>query len=104
MSAPNDETILIICPLGWQLGENGEWCKHTNFDVALRIPLLVSIPGVTSPHTSGLAFPFMDAFASPASSSSQNGHSRNELVEAVDLFPTLAELAGLPVIIFKCSI
>jgi iduronate 2-sulfatase len=56
---------------GWHLGDHGMWCKHTNYEQATRIPLLVALPG-------------------------KNGSSSQALVETVDLFPTLAELAGLP--------
>lgn len=55
---------------GWHLGDHGIWCKHTNYEQAARIPLFVSVPGVT-------------AVKSPA------------LVESVDLYPTLCELTGL---------
>ena len=58
---------------GWHLGDHGIWCKHTNYEQAARIPLIVLAPSVTK--------------ASSRSSS---------LVESVDLYPTLCELAGLP--------
>ena len=29
---------------GWSLGEHAEWAKYSNFDIALRVPLLISIP------------------------------------------------------------
>ena len=56
---------------GWHLGDHGMWCKHTNYEQATRIPLIVSMPG-------GKAGP------------------SQAMVETVDLYPTLAELAGLP--------
>ena len=59
---------------GWHLGDHGMWCKHTNYEQAARIPLIVAAPGVA-----------------PA------GKDCGALVETVDLFPTLCELAGLPV-------
>lgn len=58
---------------GWHLGDHGMWCKHTNYEEANRIPLLVVAPGVTRPGTRTRA-----------------------LAETVDLYPTLVELAGLP--------
>lgn len=58
---------------GWHLGDHGMWCKHTNYEQATHIPLLISVPGVTKPGTRTEA-----------------------LAETVDLYPTLAELAGLP--------
>ncbi len=58
---------------GWHLGDHGQWCKHTNYEQAARIPLLVRAPGVTVP-----------------------GSRTRALVESVDLYPTLSALAGLP--------
>jgi iduronate 2-sulfatase len=49
------------------------WCKHTNFEQAARIPLLVIAPGQAK------------------------GVATQSLVESVDIYPTLCELAGLPV-------
>lgn len=56
---------------GWHLGDHGIWTKHTNYEQANRIPLLIAAPGI------------------PAGSNKQ-------LSETVDIFPTIAELAGLP--------
>jgi iduronate 2-sulfatase len=58
---------------GWQLGEHGEWCKQTNFELATHAPLLVHVPGMT-----------------------ERGIVTEQLTEFVDLFPTLVEAAGLP--------
>jgi len=57
---------------GWHLGDHGMWCKHTNYEQAARIPVLVHAPGMTEGRASGA------------------------LLESVDLFPTVATLAGLP--------
>jgi iduronate 2-sulfatase len=58
---------------GWHLGDHGMWCKHTNYEEAARIPLLVIAPGVTAA-----------------------GSHTSQMVESVDIYPTLCELAGLP--------
>ena len=60
---------------GWQLGENGEYCKHTLFENALRTPLMIRVPWL--PHTFGAM--------------------TTSLVELLDVFPTLQDLAGFPV-------
>ncbi len=58
---------------GWHLGEHGIWGKATNYEIATRVPLIVSAPD-------------QDA---------RNAES-DALVELVDMYPTLSELAGLP--------
>jgi iduronate 2-sulfatase len=59
---------------GWHLGDHGQWCKHSNYEEAVRIPIIVSAPDGNA-----------------------RGVASRALVETVDIFPTLAELAGLPV-------
>ena len=59
---------------GWQLGDHGLWHKHTNFELATRAPLLISVPGQKTA-----------------------GRKCNAPVEFVDIYPTLADLCGLPV-------
>lgn len=58
---------------GWHLGDHGQWCKHSNYEEAVRIPIIVSAPGASA-----------------------RGVASQALVETVDLYPTLVELAGLP--------
>jgi len=58
---------------GWHLGEYGIWGKYTNFDRALNSPLIIKTPEISLPGT-------------PSKS----------IVETVDLFPTFADLCGLP--------
>ena len=58
---------------GWHLGDHGSWTKHTNYEQATRIPIIIRAPGVTKPSS-----------------------NTKQLIETVDLYPTLAELAGLP--------
>ena len=65
-------TIIVLWgDHGWQLGEHGFWCKHTNFEVASRTPLLIVAPGA------------------------EGGRVSRQLVEYVDIYPTLCDLAGL---------
>ena len=69
-----DNTIIVLWgDHGWQLGDHGLWHKHTNFELAARAPLLISMPG-----------------------SKTAGKKCEAPVEFVDVYPTLTELCGLP--------
>jgi len=68
-----DTLIVLWGDHGFHLGDHGIWTKHTNYEQANRIPLLISAPGITRPNS-----------------------STRQLAESVDIFPTLAELADLP--------
>jgi arylsulfatase A-like enzyme len=57
---------------GWHLGEQNYWGKTTNFEVCVRAPLLLSIPGENS------------------------GQRTRALTEFVDIYPTLTDACGLP--------
>ena len=67
-------TIVVLwSDHGYKLGDFGAWCKHTNFELDTRVPLIISAPGKT------------------------RGERSDAMVELVDLHPTLSELAGLPI-------
>lgn len=68
-----DNTLVVLWgDHGWHLGDHQFWCKHTNYEQAARIPLILAGPGIAK------------------------GGKTQALVETADLFPTLAALAGLP--------
>ena len=69
-----DNTIIVLWgDHGWQLGDHGLWEKHTNFEIACRAPLLISVPKQKTA-----------------------GKKCEAPVEFVDVYPTLADLCGLP--------
>lgn len=69
----DENTIIVLWgDHGWHLGDHAIWTKHTNFEQANRIPLIIKAPGVTQPGT-----------------------STKQFAETVDIFPTLANLAQL---------
>ena len=68
-----EKTIIILwANHGWKLGEHNMWTKHTNFEDDTHVPLILHVPGATD-----------------------NGMRSKALVELIDIFPTLTELAGL---------
>lgn len=71
----SENTIVILWgDHGWKLGEHAMWCKHTNFEVDTHSPLICY-----SPKQKLL------------------GTKTDALVEFVDIYPSLCELAGLKV-------
>jgi iduronate 2-sulfatase len=69
-----DTVVVLWSDHGWKLGEHGGWCKQTNYELDARAPLMIRAPGAKA-----------------------NGCVNDALVEFVDIYPTLCELAGLPV-------
>lgn len=69
--------VVFMSDHGWKLGEYGAWCKHSNFDLDVRVPLIIS---------------------------RETGHANRQfnsvseaIVENVDVFPTLAEACGISI-------
>lgn len=69
-----DNTIIALWgDHGFHLGDHGLWCKHTNFETAVHAPLIFRDPR------------------------SPGGQRSSGLCEFVDIFPTLCDLADLPI-------
>lgn len=69
----DQNTIVVLWgDHGWSLGEKDRWCKGTNFERDTRVPLMIRVPGLAKP-----------------------GEPTDALLEYVDIYPTLAALAGL---------
>lgn len=70
-----DNTIIVLWgDHGFHLGELGYWGKHTLYEYSMRSAFMMRVPGM--PHA---------------------GKATHSIVGSVDLYPTLVELAGLPV-------
>jgi iduronate 2-sulfatase len=68
-----DNTIVVfLSDHGYHLGEHGQWMKQTLFERSARAPLIVAGPGISS-----------------------KGRSTSRIVEFLDIYPTLADLADL---------
>ncbi|CAL8358392.1 unnamed protein product [Merluccius merluccius] len=97
MGLADDTMVVFSSDHGWSLGEHGEWAKYSNFDVATRVPLMFYVPGVTSfPDWlgAGYIFPFIDVFSQSKHTFKAEKVVRN-MVELVDVFPTVTYMAGL---------
>ena len=64
--------IVLFGDHGWHLGDHDIWTKHTNFENATRAPLIIAAPGIKAGET-------------------------KSLTEHLDIFPTICDLATVPV-------
>nr|XP_012224641.1 PREDICTED: iduronate 2-sulfatase isoform X1 [Linepithema humile]XP_012224642.1 PREDICTED: iduronate 2-sulfatase isoform X1 [Linepithema humile]XP_012224643.1 PREDICTED: iduronate 2-sulfatase isoform X1 [Linepithema humile]XP_012224644.1 PREDICTED: iduronate 2-sulfatase isoform X1 [Linepithema humile]XP_012224645.1 PREDICTED: iduronate 2-sulfatase isoform X1 [Linepithema humile] len=157
VSMIRENTIVILTSdHGWALGEHATWSKYSNFDVAVHVPLIISIPAVTfsidnyseyaksadrAKYNAAVrsgggfgnktdskymmlkyvrkigawktyknteyiikgekTFPGIQQKCNKCAESgavnSKNCRATNAVVELVDIFPTIADLAGVPI-------
>ncbi|HET7695388.1 MAG TPA: sulfatase [Vicinamibacterales bacterium] len=64
--------VVFISDHGYHLGEQGQWMKQTLFERSARAPLIIAGPGVAAA-----------------------GRATSRVVEFLDVYPTLASLAGV---------
>ena len=70
-----DNTIIVVWgDHGWKLGDHNSWGKMTNYNIDLQVPLIIRYPD-----------------------QKKRGVQTDALVELVDLFPSICELAGIEV-------
>ena len=70
-----DNTIVVLwSDHGWKLGEYAAWGKRTNYEIDTRVPLIISAPGMKT-----------------------SGQRTQQVVELLDLFPTLCDLTGIEI-------
>ncbi|MFK7768059.1 MAG: sulfatase [Mariniblastus sp.] len=67
------ESTLIVfwSDHGWKVGDYGDWCKHTNFELDTHVPLIFSGAGIPS------------------------GKRTEAMTEYIDIYPTLSQWCGL---------
>ncbi len=70
----SNTVVVLWSDHGWKLGEHRGWCKQSNYEIDTRVPLMIRAP-----------------------SAKANGRQSHALVEFVDIYPTLCELASLSV-------
>ncbi len=71
-----DNTIICLwSDHGWKLGEHQGWSKMTNFEIDTRCPFIISHPDMKA----------------------LKNRSCDAIVEFVDIYPTLADLAGFEI-------
>jgi uncharacterized sulfatase len=64
--------VVFVSDHGYLLGDRGQWMKQMLFERSARAPLVMAGPGVSA-----------------------RGRSSKRIVELLDLYPTLADLAGI---------
>jgi iduronate 2-sulfatase len=69
-----DTIVVLTSDHGYHLGEHFMWGKVTLFEECARVPMIISVPGLTNA-----------------------GSVSESLVESVDLFPTLSKLCAIKV-------
>ena len=72
VGADGNTVIVLWGDHGWHLGEHAIWGKHALFEESLHSPLIVRAAGMA-----------------------MSGGQSDAVVESIDLFPTLCELAGI---------
>lgn len=73
-SGARENTIVVfISDHGFNLGEHDCWAKTSLWEESTQVPMIISAPGFKSTH----------------------GNASKSISELIDLYPTLAELAGL---------
>ena len=70
--ADKNTVVVLWADHGWKLGDHSSWCKHTNFECDNRVPLVIRTPGAKNA-----------------------GSKCQQLVELIDLYPTLCNVCGL---------
>ena len=65
--------VIFFGDHGWHLGDHGLWNKHSNFEEATRTPLIFKSPDI------------------------EGGFINDSPVELLDIFPTICNLAGIPI-------
>lgn len=72
-----ENTIIVVwSDHGWHLGDMGIWGKATNYEIATRVPMIIWTPDMPKKN---------------------RGVKTNALVELVDVYPTLCDLAGIEI-------
>ena len=63
--------VILTADHGFNLGDHGLWCKHSNWKSALQVPLIIAGPGI------------------------KGGQKTANISELVDLYPTICDLLNL---------
>jgi iduronate 2-sulfatase len=68
-----DNTIIILWgDHGWKLGEHNGWCKQSNYNIDIHVPMIICSPDQLNP-----------------------GKQTYGITELIDMYPSLCELAGI---------
>lgn len=95
-----DKTIVVVWgDHGFHLGEQGLWTKANNYELSTRVPLIVTLPSQGNAATNHSTTE--DATAKDATTEDptkpHQGVLCQQLVELVDLYPTIVDACGFKV-------
>ena len=68
----DNTVVLFLGDHGWMLGEHGQWQKSLLWEESVHVPMIIRAPGLPK------------------------GTTIKQVVEMLDIYPTIAQLAGLP--------
>jgi len=70
-----ENTVIIIWgDHGWKLGEHNSWCKQSNYNIDIQVPMIIYSPNQKN-----------------------KGNQTSAITELIDMYPSLCEICGIEI-------